>query len=205
VISLTIIDKAVEGLDQNHDLDFNATIQSVEEYEFVKEIIDSNGIPEKQVIVFNIKVDGNQAKELINQIRDKHTKVCIFLTTDEHDPLIKERHSIAVNRVLLKNKRVDSHILEFTLTMNESDPIRLDRVNRVLKVIPKKPSRNSSCLTRLTNREVEIMNHLSRGLLYKEIAKGMGISIQTVKSHLKHIYPKLRANNRTEAILKYLQ
>ncbi|MCX6320709.1 MAG: helix-turn-helix transcriptional regulator [Bacteroidia bacterium] len=56
----------------------------------------------------------------------------------------------------------------------------------------------------LTNREHEIMEKLSEGLLYKEIADSLGLCLNTVKNHLKNIYPKLGAGNRSEAIIEYL-
>lgn len=55
----------------------------------------------------------------------------------------------------------------------------------------------------LTDREIEILNRLSTGLLNKEIADDMGLSINTVKNHLQNIYSKLCVENRTEAILRY--
>ncbi len=55
----------------------------------------------------------------------------------------------------------------------------------------------------LTFRETEIMDNLSQGLLYKEIADRLFISEGTVKQHVNHAYRKLRARNRTEAINKY--
>ena len=57
----------------------------------------------------------------------------------------------------------------------------------------------------LTDREQEILNHLSRGYLDKEIAHLLSISIWTVHNHVKNIYDKLGVHNRTEAVLKYLQ
>lgn len=57
----------------------------------------------------------------------------------------------------------------------------------------------------LTNREQEILNHISRGYLDKEIAQVLNISIWTVHNHVKNIYDKLGVHNRTEAVLKYLQ
>ena len=57
----------------------------------------------------------------------------------------------------------------------------------------------------LTNREQEILNHLSRGYLDKEIAHLLNISIWTVHNHVKNIYDKLGVHNRTGAVLKYLQ
>lgn len=56
----------------------------------------------------------------------------------------------------------------------------------------------------LTSRESEIMEHLCRGLLYKEIASLLFICQGTVKQHIHHIYCKLKARNRTEAITIYL-
>jgi DNA-binding NarL/FixJ family response regulator len=56
----------------------------------------------------------------------------------------------------------------------------------------------------LTNREKEILRHLSLGLQYKEIAYKLHISCETVKSHVTNIYSKLKVNNRTEAIIRYL-
>jgi len=204
VNSLTIVDKVVERLSLDHDRDSISTVQGEDGYGTIEEVVDSSNIPENRVIVFSIKVDSNQTKELINQIRDKRTKVCVFLTADENDPLMREKYLTAVNWILSTNNRIDSTVREFTLIMNEGDSLNPVEADRALEIISQKLLRNSNCETSLTRREVEIMNFLSRGLLYKEIAHGMGISIQTVKSHLKHIYPKLRVNNRTEATLKYL-
>ncbi len=52
----------------------------------------------------------------------------------------------------------------------------------------------------LTSREVELLDLLKDGLLYKEIAEQLGITVGTVKQHIHKIYKKLHVNNRTEAI-----
>src|SRR5690606_40544503 len=44
---------------------------------------------------------------------------------------------------------------------------------------------------KLTEREIEILELLARGYLYKEIATRVGISFDTVRSHLRNIYEKL--------------
>jgi DNA-binding NarL/FixJ family response regulator len=54
----------------------------------------------------------------------------------------------------------------------------------------------------LTTRENEILTCLSEGLLYKELADKLGISIDTVRSHIRHIYEKLQVNSRAEAVNK---
>jgi DNA-binding NarL/FixJ family response regulator len=51
----------------------------------------------------------------------------------------------------------------------------------------------------LTLREIEVVRYLAGGHAYKEIADELGIAISTVKTHLKSIFAKLRANNRVQA------
>jgi DNA-binding NarL/FixJ family response regulator len=56
--------------------------------------------------------------------------------------------------------------------------------------------------SRLSPVEQEVLRQLARGLLYKEVAEELGISVSTVRTHVWHIYRKLQVHNRTEAILK---
>jgi DNA-binding CsgD family transcriptional regulator len=46
---------------------------------------------------------------------------------------------------------------------------------------------------------------LSKGYYYKEIGNTLGISMNTVRSHLKHIYEKLHVESRKDAALKFLK
>ena len=54
----------------------------------------------------------------------------------------------------------------------------------------------------LSNREREVLELLSKGYLYKEIADRLDITLSTVKRHLNHIYEKLQVQNKTEAVNK---
>ena len=60
-------------------------------------------------------------------------------------------------------------------------------------------------LASLTDREREILACAAAGLSNKEIADQLCVSIDTVKTHLHHIYRKLSVNGRVEAVLTYLQ
>jgi DNA-binding NarL/FixJ family response regulator len=57
--------------------------------------------------------------------------------------------------------------------------------------------------TRLTEREREILEHLSRCYSNREIADTFANSVPTVRSHLRSIYAKLHVRSRTQAALKY--
>lgn len=54
----------------------------------------------------------------------------------------------------------------------------------------------------LSLREKEVLDVLSKGYSYKEIASKLFISIETVRTHLRNIYEKLHACNRSEALRK---
>ncbi|MCE7926009.1 MAG: DNA-binding response regulator [Haliscomenobacteraceae bacterium CHB4] len=57
----------------------------------------------------------------------------------------------------------------------------------------------------LSNREQEILKSLVKGHSYKLIAEEHFISIDTVRSHIRHIYEKLQVNSKTEVVLKVLK
>jgi DNA-binding NarL/FixJ family response regulator len=57
----------------------------------------------------------------------------------------------------------------------------------------------------LSERERDVLKELTDGLTLKNIAAKLFISLETVRTHVKHIYTKLHVANRTEAILKAMQ
>lgn len=59
---------------------------------------------------------------------------------------------------------------------------------------------NQLSMAHLSPRETEIMELLAEGLLYKEVAERLDLTLGTVKQYAHGIYQKLGAQNRTEAI-----
>jgi DNA-binding NarL/FixJ family response regulator len=57
----------------------------------------------------------------------------------------------------------------------------------------------------LSAREQKVLDCLAQGLAYKQIGDQLGISINTIRTHLRHIYEKLHVQSRTEAVAKYLR
>lgn len=57
----------------------------------------------------------------------------------------------------------------------------------------------------LSPREKEVLSELVQGLSYKMIAEKLGISFETVRTHIKRIYEKLHVHNNTEAVAKTLR
>ena len=57
----------------------------------------------------------------------------------------------------------------------------------------------------LSAREQAVLDCLAQGLAYKQIGDQLGISINTIRTHLRHIYEKLHVQSRTQAVAKYLR
>jgi DNA-binding NarL/FixJ family response regulator len=64
---------------------------------------------------------------------------------------------------------------------------------------------SSSPTENLSEREQEVLDCLSQGLIYKEIADKLGISYETVHTYIRRIYEKLQVRTRTEAVAKFLK
>jgi DNA-binding NarL/FixJ family response regulator len=96
-------------------------------------------------------------------------------------------------------------MLEAIRELNEGGaPMSSQIARKVVFAFRNKPGISQSTeIELLSAREKEILEHLSRGLMYKEIAAVLFISPETVRKHVYHIYEKLHVGNRVEAVNKY--
>jgi DNA-binding NarL/FixJ family response regulator len=66
----------------------------------------------------------------------------------------------------------------------------------VPQAVPAAAEGDDSDVDQLTPREREVLRHLARGYLYKEIAQRLGISVKTVEAHVSAVLRKLQLSNR---------
>ena len=57
----------------------------------------------------------------------------------------------------------------------------------------------------LSPREIEVLTLLAEGYAYINLAAQLGISVNTVRNHIRAIYEKLHVHSRTEAVSKALR
>jgi DNA-binding NarL/FixJ family response regulator len=81
-------------------------------------------------------------------------------------------------------------------------PMTSEIARRVIASFRRHPAKNDTT-TKLTPREEEILILLSKGFVSKEIAVKIGVSYETVRDHLKHVYEKLHVHSRGEAVARY--
>ena len=57
----------------------------------------------------------------------------------------------------------------------------------------------------LTPREIEVLHHLARGLSYAEVGTALGVSVNTVTSHVKNSYRKLDVHTAAAAVMRAVE
>jgi DNA-binding NarL/FixJ family response regulator len=87
--------------------------------------------------------------------------------------------------------------------MNGGAPMTRQIAAKVVSSFRKKEQSRDPLVESLSNRELEILDRLVKGMLYKEIGVDLNISTETVRKHVSHIYKKLHVNNRVEAYNKF--
>lgn len=158
-----------------------------------------------QVVLMDINLGGMSGIEVVRQLKPRLPDMLFMMcTVYEEDEQIFEALSAGANGYILK-KTAPARLLESIRELFEGGAPMSSQIAR--KVVAAFSSKNQKATSRqldtLSNRESEILELLAKGLLYKEIAHQLGISQETVRKHVYHIYEKLHVNNRVEAVNKY--
>jgi len=157
------------------------------------------------VVLMDINLGGMSGIECVRRLKPEHPEILYMMcTVYEEDEKIFEALSAGANGYILK-KTTPPKLIEAIRELNEGGaPMSSQIARKVVTAFQSKPvSTESSLISVLSNREKEILELLSKGMLYKEIAAQLFISQETVRKHVYHIYEKLHVNNRVEAVNKY--
>ena len=187
-------------------LSMSPDFQLLECHESAESLVEwlPKAIRKPDIIIQDIGLPGMNGLECLVQIKKDHpfVKVMIF-TVFDNDNNVFEALKLGADGYILK-KETPEKIMDALRDLQEGGaPMSREVARKVMDSFKGTSSDNVSDL--LSNREYEILQHLAKGYLYKEIADNLSISISTVKQHIHHIYDKLQVQNRSEAILRYLR
>lgn len=155
------------------------------------------------VAVVDIHLPGISGIELVKFIRaNLPDTLCMMCTAYDEDQAVFDALEAGAHGYLLKSTP-PAKILEAIQDLrNGGSPMSNEIARKVVMTFQRKPA--SKPELDLSAREKEVLQLLSQGLLYKEIAAQLFISMDTVRRHCFNIYSKLHVKNKTEAINKYL-
>jgi DNA-binding NarL/FixJ family response regulator len=159
------------------------------------------------VVLMDINLGGDESgidcvKALKNIVPGTNFMMC---TVYEEDEKIFEALSAGASGYILK-KTAPSRLVEAIRELYQGGaPMSSQIARKVVAAFQHKTGVSTSgpVLDELSNREKEILEQLSKGLMYKEIAAELFISPETVRKHVYHIYEKLHVTNRIEAVNKF--
>jgi two-component system, NarL family, response regulator LiaR len=155
------------------------------------------------VFLMDIQLPDMSGIDLVKKFSRKYPETkFIMCTTFEDEGLIYEALKAGACGYLLKDESLVKIISAIRDAANGSAPMSNNIAQKVLKYFQAKQNITSQ-LDDLSTREIEILQLLSEGKLYKEIADVKCISIETVKKHIGNIYKKLHVANKIEAVNKF--
>jgi DNA-binding NarL/FixJ family response regulator len=156
------------------------------------------------VILMDIDMPGLNGIDAVRQIRaiDKKAQIIMLTVFDDRSHVL-DAICAGANGYLLK-KHVSSHLLDAISQVMAGEPPMSPGIARMIVENMHKTTGPAANDYKLTNREKEILTHLSRGKGFKMIAAELSISVDTVRVHIKNIYEKLQVHTQTEAVSKAL-
>lgn len=156
------------------------------------------------VTLIDISLPGKSGIDLVEFIhKNIASTLCMMCTAYDEDEKVFKALKAGAYGYLLKTTSPTEIMNAVQQLVNGGAPMSSDVARKVIASF-QSPKQNNET-ENLTAREKQVLELLSKGLLYKEIAVQLSISIDTVKRHCFNIYEKLHVSNRTEAINKYHQ
>ncbi len=162
------------------------------------------------LILLNRSLPDLAGGECVEALRAQHPQIPTFTygIYDESDQLFLSFAGVRAGYIL--RRRPAGLLLEPIAPVASARPPAPDQLGRRVRryfqsFFHAGPVHDVHALARLTPREQEILEALSKGYVDKEVAHRLGISAWTVHGHLQSIFGKLEVHTRTEAVVKYLQ
>jgi DNA-binding NarL/FixJ family response regulator len=158
-----------------------------------------------EVVLMDINLPGINGVECVRQLKQLLPGLqVIMLTVYEDTENIFSALAAGATGYLLKRTKTPELLEAIREVHRGGSPMTTHIARKVtqsfLKAGPSpQPTEN------LSQREQEVLDCLSQGFLYKEIAEKLGISYETVHTYIRRIYEKLQVRTRTEAVAKFLR
>ncbi len=155
------------------------------------------------IVIADISLPGMKGTELIVRLNDKlkQTQFMVCSIHDDNDTIF-EAMKCGASGYILKDPVTAAEIIKAIRDLyNGGSPMSPFIARKVISSFQKPGINDAGSL--LSQREKEVLELLSKGLLYKEIAQQLGVGTETVKKHLKNIYQKLHVQNKIEALNKF--
>lgn len=155
------------------------------------------------VVLMDINLPGINGIECVSRLRKVAPTVkIIMLTVFEEGEQIFQALTAGAFGYLVKSNRPAKILEAIREVYAGGSPMSGHIARKVVQSFQAHAAANTDTES-LTAREMEVLQGLSRGHPYKEIAGELGISLSTVRTYIQRIYEKLHVHSQTEAVMKF--
>ena len=163
------------------------------------------GVPAPMVLLSDIGLPGMSGIEGVRRLSELHPELLILMLTvyadNEH---VFEAICAGAHGYLLKDTPPERLVEALRELANGGAPMSPEIARKVVTMFQRTaPPRVEQ--HRLTPRELELLQALAEGHSYKTAARALGLSIDTIRFHVRHVYEKLHVHSKSEAVLLALK
>jgi len=157
------------------------------------------------VVLMDINMAGINGIECVKRLKVliPSAQILMFTIYEDTEQIFKALAAGATGYLL--KRREPEELLQALRDVHAGGSPMSNSIARKVVASFQKADQTGEKQNLLTAREQRVLDLLAQGLAYKQIGDEMGISINTIRTHLRHIYEKLHVQSRTEAVAKYLR
>ncbi len=159
-----------------------------------------------EVVLMDIHLPRMSGIDCVRQLKGQlpATQFIMLTVYEDADVIFKSLLAGAVGYLLKGRTGSGAQVLDAVRdAARGGSPLNSLIARKIVQYFHRQPARPGGEQA-LSTREREVLELLSKGLPYKEIAELLGVSIETVRKHCHNLYEKLQVSSRTEAVVKFL-
>lgn len=169
---------------------------------FLEKLMQDSNV---DVVLMDIQMPEMNGIETTQIISDRFPQIkVIMLTVLDDEESIFQSILAGANGYLLKDENPKILLQSILSIVEGGAPMSSGIASKALRLLrnPLKPQEEKFDTEKpeLSPREIDVLNQLSKGIDYKQIADNLMISPATVRKHIENIYAKLKAHNKIEAV-----
>jgi DNA-binding NarL/FixJ family response regulator len=158
---------------------------------------------EPDVVLVDIHLPGLSGTQCVAKLKGSYPKMQFVMCTSLEDTeTIFAALQAGATGYITKSTTSQKIIEAIHDAYHGGSPMSSQIARKVISFFHHTTEKVNKELDKLSTREQEILEHLSKGYRYKEIAGLLFINIETVRKHIHNIYEKLQVNSRTDALNK---
>jgi RNA polymerase sigma factor (sigma-70 family) len=157
------------------------------------------------VLLMDINLPGMNGVECVRQLKKIAPEIQVMmLTVYEDTENIFDALAAGASGYMLKRTAGKELLEAIREVKNGGSPMTTHIARKVVQSFQRSAAAEAQTES-LSEREQQVLDLLSQGLMYKEIADKLQISYETVHTYIRRIYEKLQVRTRTEAVAKFLR